>query len=256
MSGEHESPDADATPEASGDTTTAVTGATADDPLQRSRQYLRAVRADEPTGSVRDSLAAVPGTALAELSESAATAFWLNVYNAATQTLLSDRPELYDSQFRFFRADAVTVAGAELSLDDVEHGLLRGRSKYGLGYVPRLLRSRFEHRHSLRRPDPRIHFALNCGAASCPPVATYSTDVDRELDLAAEGYLAATVDHDPEAGVVRVPAVCQWFRGDFGGPSGVRAMLREYDLLPAEATPRVTYLDWDWSRTRPSYREL
>jgi len=248
------------TPDATGSETaadaTTLDATDTDGPLALSRQYLRAVRADEPTAAVRDSLAALPEDSVAALSESAATAFWLNVYNAATQTLLTDRPALYDSRVRFFRADAVTVAGAALSLDDVEHGLLRGRSKYGLGYLPRLLRSGFERRQSLSTPDPRLHFALNCGAASCPPVATYSADVDRELDLAAEGYLAATVDHDPEAGVVRVPAVCRWFRGDFGGPSGVRAMLREYDLLPAEATPEVAYLDWDWSRTRPSFREL
>ncbi len=235
---------------------TATDATDTDDLLALSRQYLRAVRADEPVAAVRDSLATLPEDALASLSGPAATAFWLNVYNAATQTLLTDRPALYDSRLRFFRADAVTVAGTALSLDDVEHGLLRGRSKYGLGYLPRLLRWGFERRHSLSNPDPRLHFALNCGAASCPPVATYSADVDRELDLAAEGYLAATVEHDPEAGVVRVPAVCRWFRGDFGGPSGVRAMLREYDLLPAEATPNVAYLDWDWSRTRPSFREL
>lgn len=256
MSSEHESPDADPTPERGGDTATGGADAADDDPLRLSQRYLRAVRAGEPTESIRESLAVVSETALEALSTPAATAVWLNVYNAATQTLLAERPALYDSRLRFFRADAVTVCGTALSLDDVEHGLLRGRSKYGLGYLPRLLRSGFERRHSLRRPDPRIHFALNCGAASCPPVATYSADVARELDLAAEGYLAATVEHDPDAGMVRVPAVCRWFRGDFGGPSGVRTMLREYDLLPPDATPRVTYLDWDWSHAHPDYRDL
>ncbi|ERH11871.1 MAG: protein of unknown function (DUF547), partial [halophilic archaeon J07HB67] len=134
MSGNHE-------PRGGAATTTESAG---DEPLAISRQYLRAVRVGDPTDPARESLAAVSEDALAALSEPAATAFWLNVYNAATQTLLTDRPALYDSRIRFFRADAVTVADTALSLDDVEHGLLRGRSKYGLGYLPRLLRSGFE----------------------------------------------------------------------------------------------------------------
>ena len=236
---------------------TVVTQQTATEPLAAGRAFLLAVRRDESTTEAERRLSELPESALSDASVDARTAFWLNVYNAATQTLLDRRGALYEqSRWRFFRADAVTVAGATLSLDDVEHGLLRGRSKYGLGYLPRLLASGFERRHALPAPDPRIHFALNCGAASCPPVAAYSRDVDAELDLAAAGYLEATVEHDPDAGVVRVPALCRWFRGDFGGPAGVREMLSDYDLLPPDAEPTVRYADWDWTRTRPSFREL
>ncbi|MEZ3143140.1 DUF547 domain-containing protein [Halobaculum sp. MBLA0143] len=230
---------------------------TATDPLAASRSFLLAVRRDEPTDEAERRLAALSESALSALSVDARTAFWLNVYNAATQTLFADRGELYErSRWRFFRADAVRVAGATLSLDDVEHGLLRAKSKYGLGYVPRLLASGFERRHALPEPDPRVHFALNCGAASCPPIAAYSRDVDAELDLAAAGYLEATVDHDPEANVVRVPALCRWFRGDFGGPAGVRELLARYDLIDEAATPTVRYLEWDWSRTPPAFRDV
>ncbi|WP_323192978.1 DUF547 domain-containing protein, partial [Halostella sp. PRR32] len=60
-----------------------------------------------------------------------------------------------------FRRNLLTVAGESLSVDDVEHGILRrSRSGIGLGYVPRLRRSRFERRHRVDDVDPRIHFAL------------------------------------------------------------------------------------------------
>ena len=203
-------------------------------------------------------------SALASLSETALTpvrsdhetglAFWLNCYNAGTQRLLAQRPGLYDSRWRFFRAPALTVAGHPLGLDTIEHGILRGsRSKYGLGYLPRLLPDSFEHRYRLATVDPRIHFALHCGAASCPAIRAYDPDtVDDQLDTATRTYLDATVEYDHDAGVVRVPRVFRWFPGDFGGRSGVRAFLRRYDQLPDDAVG-IDYLDWDWSRETPTF---
>ena len=180
-----------------------------------------------------------------------ALAFWINLYNAGTQLLLERRPETYDSPLRFvrfFRAEALAVAGTGLGLDAIEHGILRGgRSKYGLGYLPRLPWP-FERRYRVDR-DPRVHFALNCGAESCPPIRAYDPDrIDDQLDVATASYLAGTVDHDPAAGVVRLPRLFLWYRGDFGGRSGVRRVLREYDAIPADADPEFRYRSWDWSR--------
>lgn len=183
-----------------------------------------------------------------------ALAFWLNCYNAGTERLLAERPELYESRWRFFRAPALSVADHPLGLDAIEHGILRGsRSKYGLGYLPRLLPDSFEHRYRLAAVDPRIHFALNCGAASCPAIRAYEpAAVDDQLDTATRAYLDGAVEYDPDAGVVRVPRVFRWFPGDFGGRSGVRDFLRRYDKLPDESVT-VGYLDWDWSREAPTF---
>lgn len=234
----------------------AEAGTTTDTPLAASRALLRAIRTEEPFESHEQRLAAVSESELEAASADERKAFWLNVYNAATQLLMDRQSALYGSTVRFFRADAVTVAGTPLSLDQIEHGILRDSAKYGLGYVPRVFASSFERRHRLATLDPRLHFALNCGAGSCPPIAAYSADVDRELDLAAGGYLESTVEYDAERGVVRVPRVCLWYRGDFGGPSGVLDLLHEYDVIPADATPRVNYLQWDWSADRSDFADL
>ncbi len=180
-----------------------------------------------------------------------ALAFWTNLYNAGTQLLLERRPALYESPLRFvrfFRADAVTVAGHDLGLDAIEQGILRGgRSRYGLGYLPRLPWP-FERRYRVDL-DSRIHFALNCGAESCPPIRAYEPDrIDDQLDLATESYLEGTVDYDPGAGVVRLPRLFLWYRGDFGGGRGIRRFLRAYDAIPADADPSLRYRSWDWSR--------
>jgi len=225
------------------------------DPVRCARELLDAI----PTGGeVEQRLAALAATddaALAPLREERATAlaFWLNLYNAGTQLLLDRRPELYERALRtvrFFRAETVAVAGTPLSLNDIEHGILRGSmSMVGLGYLPRLRPGAFERRYRLEPVDPRIHFALNCGAASCPPIRHYEPDrVDEQLDLATRGYLESTVEYDEDAGVVAVPRVFLWYRGDFGGGSGIREFLREYGAVPERAKPRIRHRSWDWTR--------
>jgi hypothetical protein len=185
-----------------------------------------------------------------------ARAFWTNLYNAGTQLLLARRPELYDSSLRFlrfFRAAAVTVAGRSLGLDAIEHGILRdGRSKYGLGYLPRLPWP-FQRRYGIAC-DPRIHFALNCGAASCPAIRTYEPDaIDDQLDRAARSYLDQAVAYEPDGNVAHLPRLFLWYRGDFGGASGIRATLREYDAIPGDADPGLRYDSWDWTKAEGSF---
>jgi len=234
----------------------ATTGERAAAPADLAADLLAAFRTGADPEALLCSLSEFSEADLAPVRSDRATAlaFWLNCYNAGTERLLAERPELHESRWRFFRAPALSVAGHPLSLDAIEHGILRGsRSKYGLGYLPRLLPDSFEHRYRLAAVDPRIHFALNCGAASCPAVRAYEpAAVDDQLDTATRAYLDDAVEYDPDAGVVRVPRVFRWFPGDFGGRSGVRDFLRRYNKLPDESVT-VDYLDWDWSREAPTF---
>jgi hypothetical protein len=234
-----------------------VSGETDPGPLARS--YLLAVRTGGGVARHRTALAGLRRTALhAGLPDDVArTAFWVNVYNAAVQDALARDPSLYDSRRRFFGRRVVTVAGHDLSPNDVEHGLLRGsRSGLGLGYLPRLRPDTFERAHRVTDPDPRLHFALNCGAASCPPVAAYdAAGLDEQLDLATASYLDSEADYDPGTGVVRAPRLMLWYVGDFGGPSGVRAFLRDHGVVPAGASPKLRFRGYDWSLDRGAWAD-
>jgi len=220
-------------------------------PTNLAAALLDATRAGDETAAL---LAALAGLRERDLDRvrtdrQTALAFWCNCYNAGTQLLLDRRPGLYrglSRSLRFFSVPCLTVAGTDLSLDDIEHGIVRAsRSKYTLGYTPRLLPSSFELRYALDTADPRIHFAVNCGAESCPAIRHYEPDrVDDQLDLAAETYLDATVER--EGDVVRVPRLMLWYRADFGGRSGILDFLRRYGLVADEDSPRIRYLDWDW----------
>lgn len=70
------------------------------------------------------------------------------------------------------------IAGQALSLDEIENGLLRGNRKPPMSLWPVFMP--WDRRRSgalnTKDVDPRIHFALNCGAKSCPLVRVYSAD--------------------------------------------------------------------------------
>ena len=216
-------------------------------------EFLAAVRRGEPTADLRSALANLPESALAAMDRDAATAFWLDVYNGYVQYHLDRKPSLYDSKRRFFGGKRIRVAGHQLSLDDIEHGLLRGsKSKYGLGYLPRLRPSAFERRHRLADADPRIHFAVNCGAVSCPPILTYSAErIDAELDVATTAYLENETRR--EHGALSVPRLLLYYRGDFGGRAGIYAFLERHGVLEPGERPKIRYRSYDWTRQRGQY---
>ena len=223
-----------------------------------SQRFLRAVRAPDDHGltldTVRSRLADASPDELAALGPDERLAFWLNVYNAATGAALLADPERFEDHRRFFGESIVTVAGTDLSLDQIEHGILRGSQwKYGLGYVPNPFASAFVRRHRVADPDPRVHFALNCGAASCPAVAAYdAADVDDQLDRSAASYLQSeTVVED---GTARIPRLLLWYRGDFGGRSGIHALLRKYDAIDPDSISRIRYREYDWSLALDAFR--
>lgn len=180
-----------------------------------------------------------------------ALAFWINLYNAAAQCLLTLFPNRFGGRFgrfQFFRTEAIDLDGVALTLDDIRHEIIRNnRSKYGLGYLPRLRSSGLDRAYRLE-PDPRIHFALNCGSASCPPIRSYrAEDVDERLDRATTAYLRNEVAYDSYDRIAYVPRVMLWYRGDFGGGSGIREMLHEHRAIPRDVDPRIRYREWDWS---------
>jgi hypothetical protein len=245
--------------------------ADATEPVALSASFLLAVRRDEPTEELAATLAGLDSETLATRldTDDARTAFWVNVYNATTQQALAADPGRYESRRQFFSSPLVTVADKPLSLNDIENGILRrSHSMFTMGYVrtPGPLRDGFIERHAPDERDPRIHFALNCAADSCPPIAAYTReDIDSQLDLATRGYLDEYVAYDPDArgrfgglrgsGRALVPRVMLWFRGDFGGHRGIVEMLRRYEQIPSDADPRLSYRDWDWSFDPADYTE-
>ncbi len=160
-------------------------------------------------------------------------AFYLDAYNALTVRAVVTRWPI-DSVMNvpgFFDRIPHRVAGREMTLNHLENEILRAHFN-----------------------EPRIHFAINCASASCPPLHrepfSGRRDVDALLDRLARTFVRRTTRVGADS--VRVSKLFEWFEGDFVGRGGVRAFVASY-LDPARASEArqegraLTYAPYDWA---------
>lgn len=202
------------------------------------------LRAD---GAYRAALTAyiesLEATQVSTLSEAERFAFWANLYNAVTVRLIVDEaPENSIRQIRPrpwsigpWGVNRVEVEGRALSLDNIEHDIMRVE---------------FE--------APLVHYAVNCASIGCPnlmPRAWRSATLEADLEAGARAYInhprGVTVTED---GLV-VSRIYDWFNEDFGGSdAGVIAHVLRYaepDLAQRiDGDIRINSYAYDWSLNR------
>ncbi|MFQ5501045.1 MAG: DUF547 domain-containing protein [Phycisphaerae bacterium] len=188
-----------------------------------------------------------------------ALAFWINLYNALViHGALHFRIRRSITEIRgFFRRAAYLVGGHIYTLDIIEHGFLRENRGHPLRiFIPQLMPWDRRRRLVVRPMDIRVHFALNCGATSCPPIRHYTADrLDAELDLAAHAFLAGGgVAMDPRTGGVLLSRIFLWYARDFGWTRRrqLESILHYWDESTrrdyvSAAARGIRYLDYDWS---------
>jgi hypothetical protein len=169
-------------------------------------------------------------------------AYWINLYNALTvQLVLQHYPvdsiRDIDISPGFF-ADGpwgkplLNIEGQALSLNDIEHRILRPRWQ-----------------------DPRLHYALNCASLGCPnlqPAAFRAATMDAMLEQAAAAYVNHPRGASLEDEGLTVSSIYSWFRDDFGDDSAaVIAHLQRYADPPLRdalsATTRISGYRYDWA---------
>jgi hypothetical protein len=217
----------------------------------------RALRASPEWAAAAAGADALPAVDLGGLAgRPARLAFWINVYNALVfhgVVALGVRRTVREVR-GFFARVAYRVGGVVLTADDVEHGILRGNARHGLlrrrpfaAGDPRLALA-------VQPIDPRIHFAITCGARSCPPIGVYrAAALEQQLDLAARNFLNQEVALDAR-GCVTCSRILQWYAEDFAAAGGIGALLlRHLDEGPLRAAiggrarPCDTYHAYDWA---------
>jgi hypothetical protein len=166
-------------------------------------------------------------------SDEAKLAFYLNAYNAYVLAQVIDHwpTDSPQSVKGFFKVHKHEVAGKDMTLDHLEHGLIR---------------EKFE--------EPRIHFVLVCAAKACPRLRTApltEDNLESQLSAAAEEFVPAATEL--KDGNIVTSQLFNWFAEDFEQAAGsVREYLARYvDGDVAEALEdedvEITFREYDWA---------
>lgn len=153
-------------------------------------------------------------------SDAARTAFWINTYNARVLAVVAGRPTLRSISEDFALFDVpFDAAGERLSLNDIEHRILRGKSRQGKKPLPALGPAVF---------DPRIHFALVCGARDCPRLRSFAytkENLEKTLAENAADFANAPRHLRIEKGRLIASSLLNWYGEDFEPLGGAAAYL-------------------------------
>jgi hypothetical protein len=187
----------------------------------------------------------------------AQTAFWVNVFNAG---VLCDAPELeVASSVReveaFFEHPRIRIGGHAFSLDDIEHGILRGNvPKHGRLRAP--MDSRDARLAFMPIAfDERVHFAMYSASRSSPALRGFDAGkLDAQLEEAAADYVRRTVRVEEQGAVIVLPRLLKWYGIDFGGERGaLDFVLARLDDETVDAIDRrrgrvkLRYAEFDWT---------
>ncbi len=200
----------------------------------------------EDRASLDAYIASLEAVAITSYNRNEQKAYWINFYNALTvQTVLDHYPvrSIRDIKISpgFFSSGPwgkklVTVEGVDLSLDDIEHRILRPIWN-----------------------DNRIHYGVNCASMGCPdlwPDVFTPDNMDAALDAAATKYINAGRGVTVVGGRVTLSKIYEWYDEDFGGTDeGVLEHILKYARKPLarNINQRIGLIktDYDWALNAP-----
>ncbi|CAB1060988.1 Uncharacterized protein DUF547 [Olavius sp. associated proteobacterium Delta 1] len=173
------------------------------------------------------------------LSRKEQFAFYANVYNAWTIKLILTKYPAIDSikELGIFntgpwKKKVVRLSGETVSLDHIEHDILRPRFR-----------------------DPRVHFAINCAAKSCPPLRPepyLAEKLDQQLDDATRSFINNPNNYRLEGRNLHVSRIFKWFSEDFNEDAlgffikyANEALKKKLQTKPEKIN--IKYLAYDWS---------
>ncbi len=176
-----------------------------------------------------------------QLSRPEAHAYWINLYNAKTLAVMLEHwpvKSIRDIQLGGgglfgkgpWSKKLMAINGIELSLDDVEH---------------RIVRAIFN--------NPLSHYALNCASFSCPnlmPSAYTATNLNTQMQESAKLYINHPRGVSIADGKITASKIYSWYADDFGGKANLKSHWKEFaspQLAAQIDAASFGSFDYDWT---------
>ncbi len=161
-------------------------------------------------------------------------AFYINAYNAWTVHHFLERHPYHNDNFlkrnRFFGSDIIKVAGKTMSFNHLEHEIIRPKFR-----------------------EARVHFALNCASASCPPLLNRAYAAET-LNADLQAQTIAYITKNPQGltlakggKVAKVSQIFDWFAEDFDD-GDVLGYINRFREKPLKKGTKIEFQKYDWSR--------
>ena len=198
---------------------------------------------EESARSLQQWLSEVSEVNIEALEEREAIAFLLNLYNALTINQVLQkypidtiRPKVlgvpnWPSFLAFFKKEIYTLSDRALSLDNIEHNILR--ENYS---------------------EPRIHFALVCASTGCPLIRdnAYTPEkLDMQLEKDVRRFInnPEKVRYDAPSETLYCSKIFKWYESDFlTQAASIPAYVQRYaNNINFATDPKIEYLPYDWS---------
>lgn len=176
------------------------------------------------------------------VTEDDAKAYWINAYNALVMMTIVENPGITSVKdlgwgMGLFWRKKFLVGSRWMTLNHIEHQVLRKRFS-----------------------DPRIHFAINCGSNSCPPLVQRifsGADLDKRLEEKAVQFIndLGNVTVDRKKRIVSLSRIFKWYKKDFEAVSeSVLHYVFQYldgfsgsEKREIINSYQVQYFNYDWS---------
>ncbi|MBC7778166.1 MAG: DUF547 domain-containing protein [Phycisphaerae bacterium] len=154
-------------------------------------------------------------------------AYWINAYNAFTLKLIVDNyPTKSILNFdggKTWDVRRIKIGDKKYSLNNIENDILRPQFK-----------------------DPRIHFAINCAAKSCPPLwnhAYTAENLETSLEARAQAFVNNPKFNTLTATRAQVSKIFDWYGADFGD---LKKFLNKYSETKLKSTAAVVFSEYNW----------
>lgn len=157
--------------------------------------------------------------------------FWINGYNLLViKSIVENYPIRSPlDKAGFFDTDKHDIGGIQITLNDIEHTLLRAK-------FPK---------------EPRFHFVLVCAGLGCPPIinkAYFPKTLDAQMEQQTTIALNNPAFIQVNKNKVRISQIFEWYKSDFTQDgNNLTDFINQYRTEKLPDKVKVSFYDYNWS---------